>query len=328
MDFLFGVRCLTAPLVQEIVFLASLNYDILQCLKPPYFIPKGSVPIENHAGHNLAAHAKLGELKWFGVPPETCDKTIQQLIQQAIGRSVTIERTTFQIIYTVETDRQQLWKQNHEYKWKIDWVFDDPNKLFFVFNDHNRLCKLKLCYFTNIQSLNVLPFSELRELYCECTNVDYLDLSNCSKLQTLQCDTTMLQSLDISKCLELEHLDCSSNRLTKLNVGHNSKLEILCCASTEIETLDLSSCTQLAELFCSNTNLTELNVSNCPNLEELSCENVLIKEIDVENCKRLHTIEHLYYHGPVPSIINYHKDTKLWDDVEQRFFWKYSGKIC
>jgi len=55
MEFLFEVTGLSVPLVQEIVWLSELKYTVLDCLKPPhYFIPKGSVPIENHAGHNLA----------------------------------------------------------------------------------------------------------------------------------------------------------------------------------------------------------------------------------------------------------------------------------
>lgn len=64
MNFLFEVGCLTTPLIQKIVWLSELKYDVLDCLKPPYyFIPKGSVPIENHAGHNLAQHAQLKNTK-------------------------------------------------------------------------------------------------------------------------------------------------------------------------------------------------------------------------------------------------------------------------
>ena len=99
MDFLFKVSGLSAPLVQEIVWLSELKYDVLDCLKPPYyFIPKGSVPIENHAGHNLAQHAKLDEPKWIGVPHETSTQIVKQLIQKVLKQSVVLTRYPDQIL--------------------------------------------------------------------------------------------------------------------------------------------------------------------------------------------------------------------------------------
>jgi hypothetical protein len=75
---------LSVPLVQEIVWLSELKYDVLDCLKPPYFIPKNSVPIENHAGHNLAQHAKLVEPKWLGLTSDTPHKTVEELIEKVL----------------------------------------------------------------------------------------------------------------------------------------------------------------------------------------------------------------------------------------------------
>ena len=79
MEFLFEVAGLSVPLIQEIVFLAQFEYNVLDCLKLPYyFIPKGSVPIENHAGHNLAIHAQLKNPKWLGLPPDTSTQIVKQ----------------------------------------------------------------------------------------------------------------------------------------------------------------------------------------------------------------------------------------------------------
>jgi hypothetical protein len=83
-EFLFQVQGLSVPLVQEIVWFADLEYDVLDCLKPPYFIPKGSIPIENHAGYNLAQHAKLVEPKWLGLPPDTPNKIVEVLIEKVL----------------------------------------------------------------------------------------------------------------------------------------------------------------------------------------------------------------------------------------------------
>ena len=100
MEFLFEVAELSVPLIQEIVFLSQLEYDVLDCLKPPYyFIPKGSVPIENYAGHNLATHAKLENPKWVGVQPETSTQIVKELIQKILGQNVCVEQFVDRFLY-------------------------------------------------------------------------------------------------------------------------------------------------------------------------------------------------------------------------------------
>jgi hypothetical protein len=120
MDFLFDVVGLSVPLIQEINWLTDLKYNVLDCLKPPYFIPKGSVPLENHAGHNLATHAQLDEPKWIRVPFETSPETIKALIQQVLGPVIHHQFCSTCIIYSVTTDRKLLSFQNTIKKWGYD----------------------------------------------------------------------------------------------------------------------------------------------------------------------------------------------------------------
>ena len=166
MDFLFDVAELSVPLVQEIVFLAQLKYDVLDCLKPPYyFIPKESIPIENHAGHNLAQHAQLENPQWIGILPETSTQIVKELIQKVLGQNITLTRCPDQILYSLKSDRQFLLEQNEKYGWKYDWTYNKQKWKGCTFNDQNRLTRFH-CFNTHIKELDVSQCAQLQVLGC------------------------------------------------------------------------------------------------------------------------------------------------------------------
>jgi hypothetical protein len=253
MEFLFEVVGLSVPLVQEIVFLAQLKYDIVNVLKPPYyFIPKNSVPLENHAGHNLATHAKLDEPKWIGIPPETLDESVKQLIRKVLCRNVKLERFPCQILYSFQSDRQFLQEQNEKYGWNYDWQYEVDNEKWqnCTFNTQNRLIKFNCCHNTQIKELDASQCTQLQELHCYRTRIKELDVSQCTQLQILSCSNTQIKELDVSQC---------------------TQLKVLYCNNTQIKELDVSQCTQLQELHCFNTEIKELDVSQCTQLQRLGC---------------------------------------------------------
>jgi hypothetical protein len=230
MEFLFEVVGLSVPLVQEIVWLSELNYDIVNVLKPPYyFIPKGSIPIENHAGHNLATHAKLDEPKWIGVPPDTSDEIVKELIKKVLGHNVKLERFPCQILYSLKSDRQFLQEQNEKYGWKYNWIYNEQWK-GCTFNNQNRLIQFNCSYNTNIKELNPSRFIQLQKLSCVNTQIKELNASQCTQLQHLNCDNNQIRNLDVSQCTQLQRLYCYN---------------------TQIKELDVSQCTQLQKLGCS-----------------------------------------------------------------------------
>ena len=287
MDFLFEVVGLSVPLIQEIVWLANLKYDVLDCLKPPhYFIPKGSIPIENHAGHNLAQHAKLENPQWIGISPETSNDIIKQLIRKVLGQNITLTRCPNQILYSLKSDRQFLQEQNKKYKWNYDWTYNVENEEWkgCTFNDQNRLTKFNC---PQIEELDVSQCTQLQELYCYGTQIKELNIDQCTQLLILWCSYTQIEELDVSQCTQLQELDCSHTQIKELDVSRCTQLRDLNCYNTQIKELDVRQCTQLQELSCSSTQIKELDVTRCTQLQELRCYNTKIKELDVSQCTQL-----------------------------------------
>jgi hypothetical protein len=310
MDFLFEVGCLTTPLIQEIVWLADLKYNVLDCLKHPhYFIPKNSIPIENHTGHNLARHAQLKNPNWIGVPPDTPNELIKQLIKKVLDRSVELTRFLGQILYSLKSDRQCLLDQNEKYGWNYHWNYEQVNWKGCTFNEQNRLIELKCnwneqvkeldlsqyaqlrklnCSYTNIKELNVSPCTQLQRLNCSYTHIKEIDLSHCTQLQELWCYNTQIKEMDVSQCTQLQHLSCSDIQIKELDVSQCTQLHILNCSwNTHIKKLDLSQCTQLQQLWFNNTQIEELNLSQCTELQKLYCHQTQIQQLDLSQCTQL-----------------------------------------
>jgi Leucine-rich repeat (LRR) protein len=292
MEFLFEVAELSVPLVQEIVWLSELKYDVLDCLKPPYyFIPKGSVPIENHAGHNLATHAKLENPKWLGVPHETLGKTVKHLIQKVLNQSVVLTRFSDQILYSLQSDQHFLQEQNERYGWNYDWTYKDKKWKGCTFNEQNRLTRFDCSYNTEIKDLDVTQCSQLQQLYCWNNRFKELDVTTCTQLQELWCSFTQLRELDVSQCTQLQDLSCSDTRITILDVSSCIQLQSLNCSRSPIGELHLGRCIQLQQLFCSNTQIKELDLSQCTQLQALDCYKTHIKELDLGQCNQLHILD-------------------------------------
>jgi hypothetical protein len=231
MDFLFQVQELSVPLIQEIVFLSNLEHDALDCLKPPYyFIPKGSVPIENHAGHNLARHAQLKNPKWIGVPPDTSDEIVKQLIQKVLNHSVVLTRFPCQILYSLQSDRQFLQEQNENYGWNYDWQYDKDYWQGCTFNKQNQLIEFHCSCNKQIQELDICQCTQLQKLGCSNIQIKELDLNRCTHLQDLRCFNTQIKELDLSRCIQLRVLVCSNTQLKELDVSQCTQLQVLYCS--------------------------------------------------------------------------------------------------
>ena len=296
MNFLFEVAGLSVPLVQEIVWLSELKYDVLDCLKPPhYFIPKGSVAIENHTGHNLAQHGKLENPPWLGLPPETPSHVIKEIIRKVLNRQVEITIYLDRILYWAKTDKQLLLEQNKKYGWDYDWANEQGLWKDCIFNDQNRLNQLRLSHNKRITKFDPNLFAELEQFHCNHTSIQYLNISWCIQLYRLDCSFTKIGDLDVSQCTQLESLSCCHNNyLTKLDVSQCTQLESLYCHYTQIKELDVSQCTQLQQLHCHNINLKELDLSQCIQLRSLDCAfNTRLKELNLSQCTQL---ESLYCH--------------------------------
>jgi hypothetical protein len=243
MDFLFEVAGLSVPLIQEIVWVGGLKYDLVHdCLHPPYFITKNSIPIENHSGHNLAQHAKLRHPKWIGVPVNTSKHKIQELIQRAFKtkRHVHIQRLNKRIIYAWFSDYDDFQQQATKYKWSMTnnyWT----DQCTFV---NTKLTRVNInvphCQHNLIQQIDVRHYSNLTSLIVVNQRIQALDLQNCINLETIVCYRNPLLEINISGCVNLRYLDVES---------------------TNIKTLDISSC----------INLNDLIVIRTPKLRKLNC---------------------------------------------------------
>jgi Leucine-rich repeat (LRR) protein len=277
--------------VQEIVWLSELKYDVLDCLKPPYyFIPKGSVPIENHAGHNLATHAKLVEPKWIGVPLETSNEIVKELIQKVLCQSIVLTRFSDQILYSFQSDRQFLQEQNNKYGWNYDWT-DNEKWQNCTFNTQNRLIDFNCSLITQLEELDVSQCTQLQKLSCYNTRIKELDICQCTQLKVLWCSYTQIEELDVSQCTQLRHLDCLNNQIKELDVSQCTQLQELYCSKTQIKELDVSQCTQLHTVWCHNTQIKELDVRQCTQLQKLWCHNTQIKELDLSQCTQLQILD-------------------------------------
>lgn len=250
MEFLFNIQGLSSPLIQEIVWLTDLNYGIMDCLKPPYFIPKNSIPIENYAGHNLATHAKLENPKWLGVPPDTPNKTIHKLIQNILNRQANIERFHGRILYSTKTDKQILMEQREKYNWQFDWVYKVRDGMY------------KTCTINN-QNQSTW-FRELNKYkYKTCS------FNNQNRLTWFYVTCLKLQYLDVSLFSQLTYLNCAHTQITELNVTNNTQLRELFCGDNPIKTLDISHCTQLVHLGYYGTQINEIDISQCKQLKQI-----------------------------------------------------------
>jgi Leucine-rich repeat (LRR) protein len=287
MEFLFEVAGLPVPLVQEIVFLAQLEYDdVLDCLKPPYyFIPKNSISIENHAGHNVATHAQLENPKWIGVPPDTSNEIVKQLIQKVLGQNVKLTRYPNQILYSLQSDRQFLQEQNEKYGWNYHWQYEVGNEEWkdCIFNNQNRLIKFNCSYKQQIKELDVSQCTQLQQLCCWNNRFKELDVTTCTQLQEFYCSNTQIKELDVSQCTQLQTLLCSNTQIKELDVSQCTQLQELDCYNTQIKELDVSQCTQLQKLRCYETQLKELDASQCTQLQQLWCSKDIKLIGDVHN---------------------------------------------
>lgn len=332
MDFLFEVAGLSVPLVQEIVFLIGTQVNILDCLKPPYyFIPKNSIPIENHAGHNLAQHAKLQNPKWIGVPTNTSKHTIKEFIEKVLGQNVELTICTDRIIYNFKSDKQLLLEQSKKYNWTSEWIpkteeqkcrmFNKQNRLIYFFHTNNPMTNIDVYPFTQlkdlrinktqVKALDVRQCTQLQILYCDTVPIKELDVTQCTQLQQLTCCNTNIQELDVTQCTQLNLIYCHNTPIQELDVTQCILLETLHCYSTEIKELNVTQCTQIVELDCCRIpELKELNINQCTQLMHMYCQDTQIKELDISHCTQLYN---LYCS----------KDTKLNGDLSNIYVTRY-----
>ena len=305
MDFLFDVVGLSVPLAQEIVFLAEIKYDVLDCLKPPYyFIPKNSIPIENHTGHNLAIHAKLEQPKWLGLPPDTPNEIVIKLIKKVFDQNVEFTRYVDRIIYNFKSDKQLLLEQYEKYNWNFkqkNYKFNKQNRLIHFFQSNNRMTDIDVYPFTQltelcinktqVKALDIRHCTQLQLLYCDSVPIEELDVTQCTQLQHLTCRNTNIQELDVTQCTQLNLIYCNNTAIKELDVTPCILLKTLLCYSTKIKELNVTQCTQLQELDCCRIpELKELNITQCTQLMQIYCQDTQIKELDVSHCTQLYNL--------------------------------------
>lgn len=291
MEFLFGVAELSVPLIQEIVFLSVLEYDILDCLKPPhYFIPKNSIPIENHTGYNLAQHAKLKNPSWIGVPPETSTEKIQELIQQTIDpkQSIVLERSWDCILYSFQSDNvhfTNFCKKHDLLHFGTKWG------QYCDFDFNKRMIKLHIISLDGIKHLDATPYHWLTILNCsDNQSLTKLTLGNCPHLEELLCYKTNISTIDLSGCPNLKTLSCGATNISNLSLVNCTKLQELYCSTTNITTLDVHTCSQLKNILCCYSPIKTVDVTNCSKLQELRCFETLIEELDLSLCPKFKSL--------------------------------------
>lgn len=309
MEFL---SCLSQPLIQEVVFLVGLQFPFVDCLESPYFIPKGSIPIENHAGHNLAQHAKIANPKWIGVPPETPKDTIKSFVEFVMKQSVIIQQFSDRIVYSIKTDRQLLLEQCKSHIAHSNWNLKSSEWTGCTFDEFNCLTELQarpvrqtvelyaptflnLCVIRlrigNLAEIDLSLCPQLQLVDIFATMTERLNLSGLEQLKKLCCTRIPITTLDLSSCINLERIHCSNTKLTGLDLSHCPKLEYLDCADTNIQQLDVNPCSQLYYLECHHTEIQRLSLTNVPDLRKLYCYSTPIQELDLQYCPSIHLIK-------------------------------------
>lgn len=347
MDYLHNVAELSVPLIQEIVWLSKLEYDILDCLKPPYyFIPKNSVSIETQSGHNLAQHAKLQNPKWIGVPFGTKRKTMQTLIQKALQthRTIGISRHSTHFQYHLKNDIDAFIEQNYYTKWNVEQhcIFDDDNFRLVEFHvnrqeddnsdsdddDDDEVVPAYPLYLSGFEQLREINYSldpysyhyrfPISRLHIQgCPNIltidvshcqiKELDLSSCVLLESLFCQYNPLTKLNIEKCLKLEELNCSYTLLSELDLRSHKRKQCIRISKSTIQKLYLGPSPCLTDLVCSGTPIQELDIKYCFQLRELGIRRTKIKQIDIKSCQLLTKL----YCNSTTKILNQHPFVRI-----------------
>jgi hypothetical protein len=245
---------------------------------------------------NLVGLPKLKILKAFNQPItnnvnfSTATALEDIDITGSCGYMNTVNVSNLSNLHTLKTNRSgTLYTQGNDDLQKIT-TKNCTSLTNLVFNDNEHLKELDIqnCpaiqrlaigyyvperdgIFSELNTINVLQCSGIKEIIIHNTQINTLNTSQCSALKTLELQgDNLLSSVDISNNLNLESLTLQSLPLiSQVNTSNNIKLK----------TAYLSNCPQINQLnFSTAINFEGLSFWNMPNLNYVNLRNGSIEE--------------------------------------------------
>ena len=108
--------------------------------------------------------------------------------------------------------------------------------------------------------LNIVDFTNLKELNCWKNKLTSLRISNCHQLEKIECSYNQITKLEINNFRQLRELRCNVNKLTSLIIKGCDGLKVLTCSGNQLTDINslLVGCQpqQLRELHLENNNFT------------------------------------------------------------------------
>ncbi|WP_338393025.1 MBG domain-containing protein [Fulvitalea axinellae] len=198
-------------------------------------------------------------------------------------------------------DMQDIQTANDESK-RLPWVIDLEKGTFEetsswintvewdVSKIPYRVTKLDIAQRKLKGTMDLSPFTALKELYCSDNQLTSLNLSANTVLTEINCSSNQLTALNLSTNTALMEVTCSGNQLAALDLITNTKLHSLYCHSNQLSSLDLSANPSIVMLECSANQLTALDLSANTSLKTINCSANQLTTLDLSANTSLKTI--------------------------------------